>query len=45
MFTLVSDFFANADQDAYFGQLLRKVEPNLTWIFLEFDELAWQLLF
>ena len=42
---MTSDVFTNSAQDVYFGQLLRKIEPELAWIFLEFDELAWQVLF
>ncbi|KAI9707823.1 MAG: hypothetical protein M1820_004428 [Bogoriella megaspora] len=42
---MTSDIFTNSAQDVYFGQLLRKIEPELAWIFLEFDGLAWQVLF
>ncbi|KAL9079320.1 MAG: hypothetical protein Q9157_001796 [Trypethelium eluteriae] len=42
---MASDMFTNSAQDVYFGQLLRRIEPELAWIFLEFDGLAWQVLF
>lgn len=43
--TWTSDFFANAGQDAYFGKRLRQIDPDMTWTFMEFDALFWQVLF
>ncbi|KAL8862408.1 MAG: hypothetical protein Q9178_001417 [Gyalolechia marmorata] len=40
-----SDVFTRAGQVAYFGDLLGVIDPNLTWTFLEFDDLSWQVLF
>lgn len=40
-----SDLFANAGQEVYFGKLLREINPNMTWDFLEFDDLTWQVLY
>ncbi|KAL8786221.1 MAG: hypothetical protein Q9213_002910 [Squamulea squamosa] len=40
-----SDAFTRAGQAAYFGDLLGRIDPNLTWTFLEFDDLSWQVLF
>lgn len=45
MNTWTSDIFANAGQEAYFGNLLREIDPDLTWTFLEFDSLTWQVLY
>lgn len=43
--TFTSDLFANAGQEVYFGRRLREVNPNMTWDFLEFDDLTWQVLY
>ncbi|KAL8992989.1 MAG: hypothetical protein Q9169_006679 [Polycauliona sp. 2 TL-2023] len=40
-----SDIFTRAGQAAYFGDLLGILDPDLTWTFLEFDDLSWQVLF
>jgi Cytochrome P450 len=40
-----SDIFIRGGQTAYFGDGLARVDPNLTWSFLEFDELSWQVLY
>ncbi|KAL8851305.1 MAG: hypothetical protein Q9221_003750 [Calogaya cf. arnoldii] len=40
-----SDVFTRAGQVAYFGNLLGVIDPGLTWTFLEFDDLSWQILF
>jgi hypothetical protein len=40
-----SDLFANAGQEVYFGKHLREINPNMTWDFLEFDDLTWQVLY
>ncbi|KAF2178172.1 cytochrome P450 [Zopfia rhizophila CBS 207.26] len=32
-------------RDAYFGKLLRKIQPDMAWILLEYDDLAWKVLF
>lgn len=40
-----SDVFTRAGQVAYFGDLLGVIDPDLTWTFLEFDDLSWQILF
>lgn len=45
MSTWTSDIFANAGQEAYFGKLLREIDPELTWVFLTFDSLTWQVLY
>lgn len=45
LYVWVSDAFISAGQDAYFGPALAKVDPELTWAFLEFDELTWQVLY
>jgi hypothetical protein len=45
LFNLNSDLFTNAAQDAYFGEKLRSIEPNMAWTMLEYDDLAWQLMF
>ncbi|KAF2679174.1 cytochrome P450 [Lentithecium fluviatile CBS 122367] len=45
LFTFFSEIFTNAAQDAYFGQVLRKKYPHMAWTLLEFDDLAWQVLF
>ncbi|KAG7005468.1 hypothetical protein G7Y79_00019g046480 [Physcia stellaris] len=40
-----SDVFTRAGQEAYFGTLLEKIDPEMTWKFLEFDELSYQIQF
>lgn len=40
-----SDLFTLGGQRAYFGGLLEEIDPNMTWTFLEFDELSWQVLY
>lgn len=40
-----SDVFTRAGQEAYFGPLLEEVDPDMTWKFLEFDELSYQIQF
>lgn len=45
LMTWSSDIFTRAGQVAYFGELLSVIDPNLTWTFLEFDDLSWQILF
>ena len=45
LYTWVSDLFISAGQEAYFGSMLGQVEPELTWAFLEFDDLTWQVLY
>ena len=40
-----SDVFTRAGQEAYFGPLLEKIDPEMTWKFLEFDELSYQIQF
>ena len=43
--TWTSDFVVCAGQQAYFGETLRNIDPNFTWKFIEYDELAWQVLY
>ncbi|KAM5476774.1 hypothetical protein MauCBS54593_000044 [Microsporum audouinii] len=45
LFEMSSDLFTNAAQDVYFGKLLRKIAPDLAYDLLEYDDLAWQVLF
>ncbi|KAL9045028.1 MAG: hypothetical protein Q9214_001880, partial [Letrouitia sp. 1 TL-2023] len=45
LMTWTSDIFTRGGQVSYFGEKLGEIEPNLTWIFLEFDELSWQVLY
>lgn len=45
LYIWTSDVIISAGQDAYFGPLLAEVAPHLTWDFLEFDDLTWQLLY
>jgi hypothetical protein len=45
LYIWTSDVIISAGQDAYFGPLLAEVAPCLTWDFLEFDDLTWQLLY
>lgn len=40
-----SDVMICGGQEAYFGPHLGKLEPNLTWDFLKFDDLTWQVLY
>ncbi|KAL8836816.1 MAG: hypothetical protein Q9170_002777 [Blastenia crenularia] len=40
-----SDVFTRAGQGAYFGPLLEEIDPQMTWKFLEFDELSYQIQF
>jgi hypothetical protein len=40
-----SDFFTRAGQKAYFGDALAGIDPELTRVFIVFDELSWQVLY
>ena len=40
-----SDTFTRAGQEAYFGPLLERIDAEITWKFLEFDELSYQIQF
>ncbi|KAK3303785.1 putative cytochrome p450, partial [Chaetomium strumarium] len=40
-----SDFFTRAGQKAYFGDALAGIDPELTSVFIVFDELSWQVLY
>ena len=40
-----SDFFTRAGQRAYFGDALASIDPELTKVFIVFDELSWQVLY
>ncbi|KAL8718434.1 MAG: hypothetical protein Q9225_004433 [Loekoesia sp. 1 TL-2023] len=40
-----SDVFTRAGQGAYFGPLLEEIDPQMTWKFLEFDDLSYQIQF
>ena len=40
-----SDVLTLGGQRAYFGTLLEEIDPTMTWTFLEFDELSWQVLY
>ncbi|KAF2796016.1 cytochrome P450 [Melanomma pulvis-pyrius CBS 109.77] len=41
----VSDFLIRGGQRAYFGDFLEEIDPNISWAFLEFDDLSWQILY
>lgn len=41
----VSDYFVDAGQRTYFGNLLGEIEPNLIWTFLELEDRSWQILY
>ena len=43
--TWTSDFVVCAGQQAYFGETLAKIDRDFTWKFIEYDELAWQVLY
>jgi hypothetical protein len=45
LYTWSSDLMICGGQEAYFGLYLAEVEPSLTWDFLEFDDLTWQVLY
>ncbi|KAI4214043.1 MAG: hypothetical protein LQ351_003447 [Letrouitia transgressa] len=45
LMTWTSDIFTRGGQVSYFGEKLGEIDPNLTWTFLEFDELSWQVLY
>jgi hypothetical protein len=40
-----SDVMIRAGQEAYFGAYLGEVDPDLTWNFLAYDDLTWQVLY
>ncbi|KAF2259622.1 hypothetical protein CC78DRAFT_591804, partial [Lojkania enalia] len=37
-------FFINAAQQKFLGDLLRKIESDIAWVLLDYDNLVWQLL-
>ncbi|KAI1120671.1 putative cytochrome P450 oxidoreductase [Nemania abortiva] len=41
----VSDYSTSAGAFAYFGDTLRSIDPSLTSIFIEFDDVSWQVLY
>lgn len=41
----LSDTFADSILEIYFGDLLRKIEPDFVQVFREFEEHSWQALF
>jgi hypothetical protein len=41
----VSDFLIRGGQRAYFGDFLEDIDPDISWAFLEFDDLSWQILY
>jgi hypothetical protein len=41
----LSDTFADSILQIYFGDLLRKIEPDFVQVFREFEEHSWQALF
>ena len=41
----VSDFLIRGGQRAYFGDYLEEIDPDISWSFLEFDDLSWQVLY
>ena len=45
LMTWASDMFARGGQLAYFGEKLGEIDPELTWTFIDFDELSWQVLY
>ncbi|KAJ4357133.1 uncharacterized protein N0V89_001708 [Didymosphaeria variabile] len=45
LMTWVSDFFIRGGQRAYFGDFLENIVPDISWAFLEFDDLSWQILY
>ena len=45
LMTWCSDVFTRAGQEAYFGPLLEKIDAEMTWKFLDFDELSYQIQF
>jgi hypothetical protein len=45
LFRWVCDFFISFGQRAYFGKKLSEIEPNMFNIFMEFDAVAWQVLY
>lgn len=42
---LCSEVVINGSQEAYFGNRLSEIDPNLAQTFLEFDTRSWQLLY
>ena len=42
---MCSNLLVEAGQDAYFGPMLKCVDPQLPQVFLDFDKRSWQLLF
>lgn len=43
--TWVSDFLIRGGRRAYFGDFLENIDPDISWAFLEFDDLSWQILY
>ncbi|KAI1737525.1 putative cytochrome p450 [Xylaria scruposa] len=40
-----SELFTRAGEVAYFGHSLQQIEPNMATIFLQYDDLSWQVLY
>jgi len=45
LFDWTADMLTMAGQEAYWGKLLKKIEPNMVEVFMEFDLLTWQMLY
>ncbi|KAJ2992203.1 hypothetical protein NUW58_g2242 [Xylaria curta] len=40
-----SELFTRAGEVAYFGDTLQHIEPNMATVFLQYDDLSWQVLY
>ncbi len=45
LFDWTADMLTMAGQEAYWGKLLKKIEPDMVETFMEFDLLSWQMLY
>ena len=45
LYKCISEIFIGLGQEAYFGKKLGEIEPEMTSHFMEFDYLAWQVLY
>ncbi|RYC57751.1 hypothetical protein CHU98_g8453 [Xylaria longipes] len=40
-----SELFTHAGEEAYFGDTLQQIEPDMATVFLRYDDLSWQVLY
>ncbi|KAF2114938.1 cytochrome P450 [Lophiotrema nucula] len=45
LYSMISETFTELGQEAYFGKTLAEIEPKMVSLFMDFDAVAWQVLY